>query len=339
MPETHNPQPFRNAGDIAIRAKPWLVRRIIPQGCVTLIVGDVRHGLHEVLYDFAARGSRGAAFPGSIEEFENGVSLVVNLVHAPEDHAIPLLTAAEAGLQKIDVTAAADILAFDKSVESLIENWLIQKGAGAQSVYIDDFDIAARYTNKSTLITALSALAVRYGVAIICGVNQQDVGEGTIKPLERSMHPHQAAIFGVVGDDEHLAFSALTPAQTPDAKEVGFKIVPKKVGFGHRAQRIDWNKTAEAQNSSLQNLNARSYARKLLVPFLKNLNVVTSKDLFAEAHRLGITENNAKWAVKAEGFRKGRRGASNGYGYWFRPGFKDEPIRPLPDDYLMKAGE
>ena len=331
---------IRRADKIRSTATKWIAEGTVASQIVTCVVGKTEHGLHEVLWNLAAKVSTGSAWPSGEHGTEAGRVLIVSLARGVENEVQPSLRIQGAKLSHIRIVSGYDLRAISKSKIDVVRDWLCRNAKKAKLVVVDDLGFASVGASQSEVIDQLSNLAQEFEVSVVCGIPQEIKGAKFVRALQKAAQPHRLAIFAIQGPDEGLGLIPFTMMLTPGAEPTAFVIKREPVTMGPMATFIEWDASMQIKSNSGSKKSALEHARVLLTPFLKGKDQVASNQLHEEAGKLGFTPRTANAVASIAGFRRSRSGGTYGKGMWVRAGAKLKPEVSEAvgkDDYLMNV--
>lgn len=329
---------IRRADKIHPTATKWISEGILASQIVTCVVGKTEHGLHEVLWNLAAKVSTGSPWPAGENGTEAGSVLIISLARGVENEVLPSLRIQDAKLSRVRIVSGYDLQAVSKSKIEVVRDWLFRNAKKAKLVVVDDLGFASVGASQNEVIDQLSRLAQEFEVSVVCGIPQQVADAKFVRALQKAAQPHRLAVFAIQGPDEGLGLVPFTMMLTPGAEPTAFVLKRKPVKMGPMATFIEWDASTVVENNMASKKSALEHARVLLAPFLEGKDQVVSNTLHEEAAKLGFTPRTANAVVLNAGFRRSRSGGTYGKAVWVRAGAKLKPEVSEAvgkDDYLM----
>ncbi len=173
---------YRRASTIVPVPVRWLWRGRIPKGKVTLFGGNPGDGKSQVTSSIAGIVTRGRLFPVDNVPAEVGNVIILNAEDDAADTIVPRLLAAGADTERVFIVdairdtkgGAEGQRLFNLRLDMQSLEAILQQIGGASLIVIDPISayLAGTDSNNNSEVRAtlapLSALAAKYGVAVIC---------------------------------------------------------------------------------------------------------------------------------------------------------------------------
>lgn len=330
--------------DVEAEAVAWLWAGKIPRGKLTVIEGDPGEGKSTLLFDLAARVSRGAPMPlDSTSTMEPSGVVIVSAEDGIGDTIRPRLEAAEADLQRIVAFQMASLPTLPKDLQA-IEASVAE--VNASLVILDPF-VAFLSGNVNSwkdqdirrALTPLAALAERTGAAVVL-VRHWTKADGGEKAIYRG-----GGSIGIAGAARSVLLVASDP-ENPDQKivaRVKGNLAPPWPSLAYRmvpvgtTVRIDWIGENDHQAGDLtsapvkaEDRSAVGEAAEAILRLLEKEVRIDADEMERHRRQLGISE----WAWKKGKVKAGAKADRDGFGpggrwYWTLPATHRERPRPI----------
>lgn len=338
---------FRRADRIEPEKVSWLVPDLIPMANVTLIAGAPGEGKSQIALNIAGILSRGGAWPFALGEAKAGKSILVSLEDQAASVTVPRLIAAGAKLERIRLADDPALSGRPSDLLVLLERRLDK--SDARLVIVDTLLAAAGVSpaKQVDLLNRLKALAEQKEIAIVCLTHlNKSKAQTLLARVQGSVTSTAVArsVLIVLRDhqgNKYLATSKLSYG--PDDRAYGFSIVATELEDGVKTSRVEWEsrslRTLDIEETRRRPSESKIDALRFVGEFVKGKKEVLSSELLAEAAKEGITDRNARAAIRAHGYKKKHDGGTGAPWKWVHsdPNFQGKEIkRSLPpiEDYL-----
>jgi hypothetical protein len=248
--------------DVIDRPVEWLWPDRVPLSKLTLLVGDPGLGKSFVTVDWAARVSRGGAWPGEPSQFApRGAAILLGAEDDPSDTTLQRLKAAGADLNNVAALTAVresglmgtsrpfslrrDLDVLDAALAQMPDCRLVV--IDPITAYMDGID-GNRNIDVRTVLQPLSELAAEHRVAVVAVTHlNKNVSRQAIYRTIGSLAfvAHARSVWGVVRDPGDPARRILLPVKTNvslEARGLVFRLPEASAGV---MPRVEWERMAE----------------------------------------------------------------------------------------------
>jgi len=332
-----------------IPAKPqeWVWQGVIPEGQLTLVMGEPGVGKSMFAMDAIARSTRGQRGLSDAEQGEPGE---VILFSGEDDFASvvrPRLDSAGADHRFVNVVETDTNPMFETpeserslhhedweigSLESYL-TWFRDSGAPCRLVVIDPvncfLDATGSRSHARAMMAKLADLAVRSGTAVLLVANPSTFEKGKRGRLSATtpvLAEAARSVWTIVCDPDEPRRRMLLPVKTNLCE------TPPGLAFTIQDRRICWEEESVAQTAGQFLAEAAQYQRLQHVAGESELSRATewlkrrlcdgkvySNDLKADAAENDFSEKTLRRALILLGCRKGKEKKADGQWYWRLP--------------------
>jgi KaiC/GvpD/RAD55 family RecA-like ATPase len=345
LPGPHEKSPFFLFSDCVARPIRWLWNEYIPQGMVTLLVGDPGVGKSFFSIDLAARVSCGESIPPDRKPAEGpGRVLFLAADDHPDDIILPRLVAAGADLTRVAGIRNNDFEYLSKEADPLLSlatdidrvEYALHRLPEARlvvidpiSAYLDGIDINNNVEVRG-LLMRLAAMARVYDVAMLLISHHRKAGAPSVlyRALGALAFTSSArVVLSMVRDPAYAERRLLLAAK--------MNLLPSDVGraFSIVDQALEWEKEPVPMNADqMQQCVSAGYAtsdrREEAAAWLKEF-LKEGRRPAVEVHEKARKEGIPRVLVYAA---KSKAGAHNYYDGKARAWFWELP--PKPSGYI-----
>lgn len=344
----------RCAADIKIKPIDWLWKNRFAKGKLSMIAGEPGLGKSQVLASMTAFITTGAIWPDG-EKCEKGNAIILSAEDDAADTIVPRLMAAGADLSCVriidNVKKAVSVhneglsqFSLDCDLKAL-ENLIVETG-NIQAIFIDPIAsyLGTRIDDHKnaavrSILTPLSKLAEKYGIAIICVTHLNKCeSQKAINRMIGSIGFVAAAraAFAVIRDKDDKDKRLFIPIKNNignDQTGIAFHIESYDLENNIKTSRIKWsneviNEVADellCAKPDREGKSALDEAKEFLYEAVKDGKRLAT-DIFAQAENEHMSEKTLTRAKRDLGIKSEREGFGSGSKvFWRLPDSRENP--------------